>query len=198
MTDRSEPSLEHLCPELLLKKLHDSKPGTRLDDDGGRSFRCLLCSQEVLHISELKGGMSLYGGVICQDCVKILIGRIARDLELRDKHYLKICDLWRLVDALDKSEGLNKLMTPSHPEWRGFCEMLEGPQCCNFHKDDDGEIRWTCGGGHDQSFARRILENISDINVDLSLKYFTDHGGHCDCEILMNIDAAYRRSGART
>ena len=51
MTDKSEPSLGHLCPERLLEKLEAAKPGTRLDEDGGRSFRCLLCSQEVVHIS---------------------------------------------------------------------------------------------------------------------------------------------------
>jgi hypothetical protein len=29
---------------------------------------------------------------------------------------------------------------------------------------------------------------MGGINVEASLAYFKDHGGYCDCEILLNVD----------
>ena len=43
-------------------------------------------------------------------------------------------------------------------------------------------------------FAERILRymGLDDQSVDLSLAYFRDHGGYCDCEVIFNVGAAWR------
>ena len=79
---------------------------------------------------------------------------------------------------------MRSIMTPEHPLWGEFCERLEGPEGCNFTPD----LKWTCKGGNDKSFATAILKHMGDIDIPVSIKYFDDHGGHCDCEILFNVD----------
>jgi hypothetical protein len=80
-----------------------------------------------------------------------------------------------------------KTMTPRHPLWKKFAERLDGPEGCNF-KDINGKFTWSCKGGMDKSKAKAILESMADIDVEKSLAYFDEHGGHCDCEILFNVD----------
>ncbi len=83
------------------------------------------------------------------------------------------------------------VLTPTHPLWKEFCERLEGPEGCDFRKRDGaGQMYWSCSGGHEQPLARAILETMPGIDVDGSLALFTAHGGHCDCEILFNVEAA--------
>ena len=81
------------------------------------------------------------------------------------------------------------MMTPEHPRWEEFCDLLEGPDGCNFREDENGKIRWRCGGGFDQSHARRILADMgfNDMSIYDSMEFFYAHGGHCDCEILFNV-----------
>jgi len=79
-------------------------------------------------------------------------------------------------------------MQPSHPLWDEFCRRLEGPEGCDFREGENGEIVWwTCKGGRDQSLATAILKSMPDVDWQKSLEYFTEHGGHCDCEILFNV-----------
>lgn len=82
-------------------------------------------------------------------------------------------------------------LTPEHPRWREFAGRLAGPEGCDFRERDDGEVRWKCAGGHDQTFARAILEKMAaaePLDVAGTLAYCTANGGHCDCEIIFNVD----------
>ena len=84
------------------------------------------------------------------------------------------------------------MMTPEHPHWAEFTRHLGGRQGCNFQEKVPGDVTsvtWRCKGGHDQSYAAAILKNMgfSAKAVKESLAYFTEHGGHCDCEILFNV-----------
>ena len=81
----------------------------------------------------------------------------------------------------------NPVMTPRDARWAEFVERLEGPEGCNFHEDDQGSVVWSCPGGHDKPAARRILTAMG-YDVDQSLDYFEQYGGHCDCEILFNVN----------
>ena len=84
---------------------------------------------------------------------------------------------------------MTNVMTTEHPEWDTFCALLSGPEACDFHQDEKGKWAWTCKAGRDKTFARTILmEWWNDIDVGASLAYFDRHGGHCDCEILFNVD----------
>jgi hypothetical protein len=36
--------------------------------------------------------------------------------------------------------------------------------------------------------ARTVMEDMGKIDIEGSVAYFRDHGGYCDCEILLNVD----------
>lgn len=76
-------------------------------------------------------------------------------------------------------------LTPEHELWGEFIERLEGQEGCNF-RELNGKTVWTCAGNHD--LATKILKSMGDINIETTLKYCYEHGGHCDCEILFNVD----------
>jgi len=68
------------------------------------------------------------------------------------------------------------VMTPEHPRWVEFYNRLnaavgspEQSRCRNDHRHAAGVLL------------------VMDIEVDRSLLYFEEHGGCCDCEILMNV-----------
>ena len=80
-----------------------------------------------------------------------------------------------------------EIMTPKHPRWDEFYERLEGPEGCDFQEDSNGKITWKCGGGNNRQKSKAILANMG-FDVQASLDYFTEHGGHWDCEILFNVE----------
>lgn len=87
------------------------------------------------------------------------------------------------------------MMTPKHKDWKEFRDRLEGPEGCDFRKDDAGEIRWNCAGGEVPERhvkAGAILESMGfdEAEVRASLRYFEEHGGYCDCEVLFNVEAS--------
>ena len=75
-------------------------------------------------------------------------------------------------------------MDPSHPQWDEFIERLSGPEGCNFREDSNGKLTWSWKGGE---LARAILAHY-DVDVEVSLQYCREHGGYCDCEIILNVD----------
>ena len=84
------------------------------------------------------------------------------------------------------------VMQPYHPDWQAFCERLSGPEGCDFQDDKVKGFTWCCGGGKDQSRSRAILETM-DVDVDKSLEVFSAAGGHCDCEVLFNVEDSFGR-----
>ena len=80
-----------------------------------------------------------------------------------------------------------QIMSPLHFRWQEFCARLEGPDGCDFKKDENGDFTWKCGGGMDKSKAIAIMESMGNIDIEKSCAYFDAHGGHCDCEILFNV-----------
>jgi len=80
---------------------------------------------------------------------------------------------------------MKTIMCKEHPKWNEFCRQLEGEEGCNF-LEIEGKITWTCKGGMDKTFATKLLKDY-DVDIEASLEYFDEHGGHCDCEILFNI-----------
>jgi hypothetical protein len=44
------------------------------------------------------------------------------------------------------------------------------------------------GNEHTHRHAKFVMEDMGKINIEASLAYFEDHGGYCDCEILLNVD----------
>ena len=90
-------------------------------------------------------------------------------------------------------------MTSTHSRWREFCGLLQGPKGCDFRQKKEGDpasTTWKCDNSINRPRARKILESMGGVDVEASLTYFSEHGGYCDCEILFNVDAAYRRAGS--
>ena len=82
------------------------------------------------------------------------------------------------------------IMTMENPRWEEFVERLEGPEGWNFQEDGKGGYTWKCKAGMDKSLAIAILKKMGLVPSELSptLDYFDANGGHCDCEILFNVD----------
>lgn len=86
------------------------------------------------------------------------------------------------------------IVSHDHPAWEEFLDRLEGPEGCDFTEGEPGNvdsITWRCAGGMDKTYATAILRNMQnsypDIDVEASLAYYNENGGHCDCEILFNV-----------
>ena len=69
------------------------------------------------------------------------------------------------------------IMSPHNHIWRTFCNIL----CVrlDIHPCDARTLKQS-------KFVLR--EFFPEIDLGNSLKYFRDHGGYCDCEVLMNVD----------
>ena len=78
-------------------------------------------------------------------------------------------------------------------DWETFAERLEGPGACNWRdatpENLSGTYMWDCGAGTDTTHAQRILADmgLSAPAVAAMIAFFAEHGGHCDCEISMNV-----------
>ena len=94
--------------------------------------------------------------------------------------------------------ALNRgLLTPDHELWVWFIDRLCGPDGCDYQEDGS----WICKGsgtsgvhGKPESlpFSTKILEDFKragyGIDVEGTIDYFIENGGHCDCEVVLNID----------
>ena len=82
------------------------------------------------------------------------------------------------------------MMTPSNPRWNEFIEKLLGSEGCNMIETIPGDpksITWQCDH-QGFEFTKAILEKMDGIDISATLQYFRDHGGKCDCLILLNVD----------
>ncbi len=129
---------------------------------------------------------------------------IVRDLteDARVQDYPK-AGLWFLLKKgkplclthprLDARFKPTEAMTPSNPRWEEFYKRLEGPEGCNFRRDDPEDAKtthWDCAGGNDHTLTRKIMAAIgfSPELIEASCRYFASHGGFCDCAVLFNVN----------
>lgn len=83
---------------------------------------------------------------------------------------------------------MKQIMTPDHPEWKQFVNLLSGPEGCNFRKADNGEMTWDCDGLTLQHAGEILKKYFPDIDIVDTVVYFEANGGYCDCEVLFNVD----------
>jgi len=84
-----------------------------------------------------------------------------------------------------------EIMNTDHELWNEFAARLEGPGGCNFRREDKNDpnsLTWKCAGGMNKDFAIAILKTMPNIDIERSVAFFDEHGGHCDCEILFNVE----------
>jgi len=78
------------------------------------------------------------------------------------------------------------VMTPAHPKWAEFVTRLAGPEGCHF-RQVQGQFVSDCDGEPSRPKATALLKDY-DVDVEASLAYFDEHGGHCDCEVVFNVE----------
>jgi Protein of unknown function (DUF2695) len=79
-------------------------------------------------------------------------------------------------------------MTPRHPRWREFIGRLHEALAPEF--DEDGNlVRWRCAGNHRHTVEALHGMGLTLGETDDSLRFFNEHGGHCDCEVMFNVVA---------
>ena len=79
---------------------------------------------------------------------------------------------------------MTKILTPDSDRWGSFTEALGDAVQVN---GCDGDRLQAVPGEHHR-LAKRIMTAMGDVDISASIAYFEAHGGHCDCEILMNVD----------
>ena len=87
-------------------------------------------------------------------------------------------------------------LTPESARWNEFCDAL-----FNTITVSTNPHRWRCDGdrGHNKDkpelvhrYAKKVMADMGNVDVEASLKFFEEHGGYCDCEILFNVDRCGR------
>ena len=86
----------------------------------------------------------------------------------------------------EKKQKQKFVMTPAHPLWEEFYERLNGPEGCDFRPHPTLGFTFICKGGDDRSMATNILRDMG-ADVEASLDFFSEHGGSCDCEVILNV-----------
>jgi hypothetical protein len=78
-----------------------------------------------------------------------------------------------------------KVLTPDSPRWNEFAEGLFA-MIDHYNCDGDGDGDSKPENVHRHS--KLVMGQMGNVDVDGSLEYFHEHGGHCDCEVLLNVD----------
>jgi hypothetical protein len=51
---------------------------------------------------------------------------------------------------------------------------------------------WHCDGDRGPNayrYAKQVMIAMGSIDIPASIEFFQEHGGFCDCEILLNVDS---------
>jgi Protein of unknown function (DUF2695) len=80
-------------------------------------------------------------------------------------------------------KDMSETLTPKSNRWETFIDAL-------------GRAVQIDGCGRDETTDRyldvyrqskRIMADMGNVDIPASLAFFQNHGGHCDCEILLNV-----------
>jgi hypothetical protein len=84
-----------------------------------------------------------------------------------------------------------EILTPQSLRWNEFADALNEALTEGL---DEG-LPGRCEGDHGQAgdrahgCAKHVMRRMQDVDIEGSLAFFQQHGGYCDCEILLNVDA---------
>jgi hypothetical protein len=73
-----------------------------------------------------------------------------------------------------------EIMTPESPRWAQFIDLL----------NEIGEERGCVARSSENRFrcAKEAMSRMGGIDIEKSVAFFWELGGHCDCEIVLNVD----------
>lgn len=76
---------------------------------------------------------------------------------------------------------MTEVLTPTHKSWPTFRKKLNDAVTIYA----DGKLKNQCKG--DLALATKILESMNGIDIDETLIFLKEYGGHCDCKVIMNV-----------
>jgi len=74
-----------------------------------------------------------------------------------------------------------EILTPDSPRWDEFSDALDAIGRC----DGDGTGESNPALVH--RYAKVVMTTMGNIDIAGSIAFFEEHGGYCDCEILLNV-----------
>lgn len=76
---------------------------------------------------------------------------------------------------------MKKTLMPSHQLWPMFRKRLNDAITTYVN----GKLHNRCKG--DLALTIEILESLKNIDVEETIIFFKEYGGHCDCKVIMNV-----------
>jgi hypothetical protein len=77
-----------------------------------------------------------------------------------------------------------EILTPESPRWDLFTDSLDVLGSMKGCDGDESQAAPGCVHRH----AKAVMTAMGGIDIEKTLDYFKDHGGYCDCEILLNVE----------
>ncbi len=140
-------------------------------DDKNKNIKIRCLGDKISEISDIFEKSICY----CSKCYS----------KTKDMGYNSVKSSWFCIDCLEQSfymPSQKKDVPLSKLQIKEFFDRLNGLEGCRF----DG-VNWRCNSDH--KYSRKILLKMG-INLPDQQKFlnFCDfYGGHCDCEILLNV-----------
>ena len=78
-----------------------------------------------------------------------------------------------------------EVLTTESTRWREFADALSEKALYISEK------QWRCDGDRGPNvyrYAKQVMLQMGEIDIPGSTAFFRSRGGHCDCEILFNVD----------
>jgi hypothetical protein len=76
---------------------------------------------------------------------------------------------------------MTDILNTESPRWDEFADRLV---------DELPGVTLACD--HSYRAAKQIMTDMGGVDIPASIEFFQQHGGYCDCEILLNVDPACR------
>ncbi len=80
----------------------------------------------------------------------------------------------------------DEILTPQSPRWDEFAEALAEALSVPGRPE-----AWRCDGARGDlryRYAKQVMADMGNVDVEGTLAYFAANGGACCCEILLNVD----------
>jgi hypothetical protein len=74
----------------------------------------------------------------------------------------------------------SEVMTTGSRRWNEFADRLDEALAAMGCASRRGPNPYHC--------AKQVMTAMGNIDIPASIDFFENHGGNCDCEILLNID----------
>lgn len=104
--------------------------------------------------------------------------------------------LMRHQSVLGKVPVQPPVMTPWHNDWVEFLHHL-GEEISLTYDEDRQPFAEGCGHDPDCPKAVEVMRTLGldEGAIERSLAYFREHGGRCDCRILLNVESSLKKQG---